>query len=172
MTGLQVFYLEMNDPAQLQKGQSSAAIEVLKVQPPTAEKNSWFYENVGGPWNWQERLTWSADDWLNYVQTAGLSTYIALYQGEEAGYVELLEQDHGNVQLAYFGLLPDFTGKGIGSAFLVAAIRLAWAAPGARRVWLHTCSEDHPAALSNYQRRGFVLYKTETAPSKKPPTGE
>jgi GNAT superfamily N-acetyltransferase len=59
--------------------------------------------------------------------------------------------------LSYFGLLPPFLGQGIGGALLTAAIERAWAMD-ARRVWVHTCTLDHPAALRNYQARGFRLY--------------
>jgi GNAT superfamily N-acetyltransferase len=52
-------------------------------------------------------------------------------------------------------------GKGIGGGMLSLAVREAWKIKGTQRVWLHTCSEDHPHALANYQKRGFRLFKTE-----------
>ena len=80
--------------------------------------------------------------------------------GAPAGYFELKRCDDGSVEIAYFGLLPDFVGKGLGKYLLVRAIEEAWAlAPS--RVWLHTCTLDHPAALPNYLARGFKATKTE-----------
>jgi GNAT superfamily N-acetyltransferase len=66
------------------------------------------------------------------------------------------------VEIAYFGVLPQFTGQGIGSYLLSQAVHRAWAmAPGIRRVWLHTCTKDHPGALRNYLARGFTVCKEE-----------
>ncbi len=159
---LQIFYLEMNDPSDLRPARSQTEVEVQEISPSDPGKNQWYYQQVGAAWNWQERLSWTSQQWQTYAAKPGLSTFVALHDGEEAGYVELLEQEGGNVQIQYFGLLPDFIGKGIGGVFLTLAIRLAWDKPGARRIWLHTCTGDHPAALSNYQRRGLKLFKTET----------
>src|SRR5438094_198572 len=58
------------------------------------------------------------------------------------------------------GSLPEFTRRGFGKHLLTEAVRHAWA-EGARRVWLHTCTLDHPAALPNYVARGFRPFKTE-----------
>jgi GNAT superfamily N-acetyltransferase len=93
-----------------------------------------------------------------------------LYQrGTPAGYFELCRhpEDGNSVELKYFGLLPSFVGQGLGRAIVQAAIAQAqrWSTG---RVWLHTCSDDHPAALSTYQKAGFVLIQTETAPSEVP----
>ena len=83
-------------------------------------------------------------------------------QGTPAGYFELARRDAGQVEIAMFGLLPPFIGRGVGGALLTAALRRAWE-EGTRRVWLHTESSDHPHALANYQARGMRVYKTETA---------
>lgn len=76
-----------------------------------------------------------------------------------------------NVEIAYFGLLPQFIGKGFGGHLLTRAVEQAWAM-GARRVWVHTCTLDGPAALANYQARGFRIYKEvvseETLPDQTP----
>jgi len=69
--------------------------------------------------------------------------------------------DDGAVEIIYFGLLPAFVGRGLGGALLSSAIEEAWRV-NPLRVWVHTCSLDHPAALANYQARGMKIYKTET----------
>ena len=78
-----------------------------------------------------------------------------------AGYFELRRDDDDSIEIAYIGLLPAFVGRGLGRCLLSAAVERAWAC-GARRVWLHTCSFDHPAALPNYLARGFRVYKKES----------
>jgi GNAT superfamily N-acetyltransferase len=86
---------------------------------------------------------------------------VAYLGAREAGYVEMEIQEGGNIEIVYFGLLPLMIGKGIGGGMLSLAVREAWKIKGTQRVWLHTCSEDHPHALGNYQKRGFRLFKTE-----------
>jgi len=77
-----------------------------------------------------------------------------------AGYFELAKHDDGNVEIAYFGLIPAFIGRGIGGAMLTRAVSEAWAL-GTQRVWLHTCTLDSAHALPNYKARGFAPFKTE-----------
>ena len=60
-------------------------------------------------------------------------------------------------ELRYFGLIPEFIGRGFGAFLLRAAIDRAWERP-IRRLWVHTRTFDHPRALGNYQRAGFVVY--------------
>jgi len=66
----------------------------------------------------------------------------------------------GSVEIAYFGLLPEFVGRGLGGHLLSVAVERAFES-GARRVWLHTCTRDNPAALPNYLKRGFLPFRTE-----------
>ena len=79
---------------------------------------------------------------------------------ESAGYFELLRHQDGSVEIAYFGLTPQFIGRGLGGALLTRAVEEAHAM-GAERVWLHTCTLDSDRALPSYQARGFRPYKTE-----------
>jgi GNAT superfamily N-acetyltransferase len=95
-------------------------------------------------------------------------------QGTPAGYFELerqgeLEKQNSDVNIAYFGLLPQFIGKGLGGYFLSVAVEKAWAF-GAKRVTLTTCTLDHKSALENYQARGFKIYKKKTESKTLPDT--
>ena len=65
--------------------------------------------------------------------------------------------DDGGIEIAIFGLAPQFIGRGLGGALLTHALEEAW---GSRpqRVWLHTCTLDHPAALPNYLARGLTIF--------------
>jgi GNAT superfamily N-acetyltransferase len=82
------------------------------------------------------------------------------YNVETAGYFELRKCEDGSIEIAYFGLMPQFIGRGLGKHLLTRAVEQAWAAR-ANRVWLHTCTLDDPAALPNYLKRGFKPFKTE-----------
>jgi GNAT superfamily N-acetyltransferase len=95
-----------------------------------------------------------------------LRTFVAYYDNSLAGYYELRRDDEGGVEIAYFGLLPEFIGRGLGGALLTSAIEEAWQMLSlVSRVWVHTCNLDHPAALANYQARGMAIYKQETTES-------
>ena len=132
--------------------------ELVRVEIPCPELNRFLYASVGADWFWYTRLTWSHRQWLDWLDREEVGTWIAYVDGTPAGYFELERQPPGSVEIAYFGLLPQFIGRGLGRRLLVDAILTARDF-GGQRVWLHTCSLDHPSALSNYQARGFrVVY--------------
>ena len=97
-----------------------------------------------------------------FAENENLRTWVGYYKGSPAGYYELQQQDGGDVEIAYFGLAPRFIGKGFGGYLLSHAIKSAWNWEGTRRVWVHTCTLDHPTALQNYKARGLEVYKVET----------
>lgn len=165
-----IAYLEMTAPTDLEPKRSSRPDLVLaRVDPPMPELNRFFYTAVGGDWYWIDRLPWTYRAWQEYLSRPGLETWVLSAAGVPAGYFELDAQPSGDTEIAYFGLLPRFIGGGLGAHLLTAAVERAWQ-QGARRVWLHTCTLDHPAALRHYQARGFRVYKTETKPETLPPT--
>jgi GNAT superfamily N-acetyltransferase len=134
--------------------------DLVQARIPSPELNRFFYTAVGARWTWYTRLPWSRAQWLAYLDRPELETWVAYVSGTPAGYFELERQAGDSVEIAYFGLLPSFIGKGIGGRLLTVAVERAWAM-GAKRVWLHTCDLDHPRALANYQARGFTVFKVE-----------
>jgi len=163
-----VYYLEMIEPPPpASLGSAPRTFEIRRAEIPSPELNRYLYTAVGGGWFWIDRLKWTRSRWREWVERPEVETWIALLSGTPAGYFELERQAEGNVELAYFGLLPDFIGRGIGGMLLDAAIRRAWDV-GAARVWLHTCSLDHPRALETYRRHGFQLYRREVVQADLP----
>ena len=157
-----ITYLELlSPPAHEVETGADPRFSVSELTSPTPTFNRRMYTEVGRAWQWTDRLVWSAEDWSKYAHSPRVRTFVARYDGATAGYFEL-RQENEEVELVYFGLLPDFFGKKLGGALLSAAIRAAWAM-NPRRVWVHTCTLDHPAALANYRARGFKIYKTVTA---------
>lgn len=154
-------YLELLSPSEhLVKTNNDPRFSVVKVEVPAPSFNRYFYTEVGRAWQWTDRLAWSDEDWLEYAGSPQVHTFAAYYGGAPAGYYELRYKGE-DVELAYFGVMPDFVGKGLGGPLLSSAIKDAFAL-GAGRVWVHTCSLDHPAALANYRARGLKVYKTVT----------
>ena len=156
------WYLEILDSRDLRPKRSPRAdLALLRVEAPMPELNRFLYATVGGAWYWTDRLPWTYRQWLDYLSRPELQTWLLTAAGVPAGYFELEAQPEQNVEIAYFGLLPSFVGHGLGGHLLTCAIECGFAM-GARRVWLHTCTLDHPQALANYQARGLRLYRQET----------
>ena len=86
--------------------------------------------------------------------------WLLTHETVPAGFAELERAADGSVEMVYFGLLPDFVGRGVGRAFLDAVVGRAWDS-GTTRVWLHTCTLDHPRALANYLAGGFRVVREE-----------
>jgi len=161
-TTVTITHLEMTSPAQLRgKPAPRDGLTIARVPFPMPELNRFFYTAVGGGWYWFERLVWSYSKWMEYLERPELQTWILSENGVPAGYFELEKQPGDDVEIAYFGLLPQFVEQGLGGWALTQAVEKGWMM-GARRVWLHTCDLDHPRALANYLARGFRPFKTET----------
>lgn len=125
--------------------------------------NRFLYEYVGANWKWTFRLGWTDQRWRDYAAADDLRTFVAYSEGSVAGYYELQRQEAGNVEIMIFGLTPEFIGLGYGGPLLDSAVAKAFAW-GARRVWVHTCTDDHPSALANYEKSGFRVFKVEDEP--------
>ena len=156
------YYLEMTDRSELRpKRVYNERLAIKQAHVPLPELNRFLYTAVGGEWYWLDRLSWTYQQWLDWLDRPAVETWVAYVSGTPAGYFELEVQAEGNVELVYFGLLPRFIGQGLGAHVLTSAIVRAWNM-GASRVWVHTCTLDHPSALANYYARGFRMYREET----------
>jgi GNAT superfamily N-acetyltransferase len=163
VSDLTTWYLESHSPSDLKPASDPGGVTVREAAIKQFRFNRFLYELVGGPWQWIDKLSWSDQQWRDYAEADDLRTWVAWVEGSPAGYFELQWQGDGDVEICYFGLAEKFIGRGIGGFLLTETLRRAWEW-GARRVWVHTCSLDHPGALDNYRARGLVLYRTETEP--------
>ncbi len=162
MDDVTIYHLEMLSPAQHLKARNAPGLQVQECEGRQFALNRFFYQLVGRDWAWEDRLAWSDQQWRDYAERDDLRTWMAVHRGSPAGYYELERQPGDSVEIKYFGLARPFIGKGFGGYLLTRALRCAWAWGNTRRVWVHTCTLDHEAALPNYQARGMALYKTET----------
>lgn len=155
------WYLQQTHPDQLLRARIPQPPPLIRREDPSPALNLALYKRIGGDWHWRDRLVWSEERWSKYLNRPEVQTWV-LYEGAAtAGYVELEKQPGDDVEIAYFGIAKEFFGRGLGGHLLTVGIERAWAM-GAKRVWVHTCSLDHPAALGNYQARGMTIYKQET----------
>jgi GNAT superfamily N-acetyltransferase len=132
-----------------------------RVDTGKAEVSRDFYRRVGEPWYWVDRLDWSDDQWREWTDRPDHHLMVAHADGLDVGYAELEQQAEGAVEIAYFGLLPEAIGRGLGRWWLAEVLAEAWRLPGAQRVWVHTCTLDGPAALPTYQGRGLRPFARE-----------
>jgi GNAT superfamily N-acetyltransferase len=164
MSPLVTTYLEMRSPEQLRPKRADTRFQIREQKERDWHFNRDLYFAVGEQWHWIDKRPWTDEQWKEYAAAPELRTLAAYYDNALAGYYELRNDTEGGVEIAYFGLLPEFIGRGLGGALLTSAIEETWSrrrgiAP--MRVWVHTCNRDHSQALANYQARGMVVYKIE-----------
>ena len=152
-----VTYLEMHAPPAGEV--SSSPLSLHRIETPDPQKYRELFRLVGGPWLWFSRLIMEDSKLAEIIQHPDVELYsVNDESGREVGMLELDFREPFECELAFIGLVPELAGKGYGRWFLAEALRRAWR-DGIRRVHVHTCSLDHPAALSAYHRAGFSSYK-------------
>ena len=124
--------------------------------------NKFFYKQIGKNYQWFDRLVWTDKNWIEYVSSPNLFTFVLKNNDDIAGFFELMyHKDKLETEIAYFGLLKEYIGKKLGGYMLSEAIKKSFSY-NVKRVWAHTCSLDHKNALKNYLSRGMKIYNTET----------
>lgn len=157
-----VTYLEAFGPGPRLASHPAGRMALLRVPQPSPRFYRYLYEGVGEPWFWYERRAMDDAALKAAITAPGIEISVLYADGEPAGFVEMDYGDPKDVKIAYFGLMPAAIGRGFGTYLLSAATGEAWRR-SPKRVWVHTCTLDHPRALRLYQRQGFVPYKQESA---------
>ena len=154
-------YLEMTEPTALRHGRTPEGDVRVSRRDPCAP-GFWrnLYATVGAAYRWLDRLPWTDEQIQGYLDDCAVSLWVMTVGDEIAGYYELRREPDDSFEIVYFGLMPAFTGRGLGGYLLADAVERARSL-GARRVWVHTCTFDHPHAIQNYLDRGFRVFKTE-----------
>jgi GNAT superfamily N-acetyltransferase len=154
-----VTHLEMHEkprpkPAPL----GPRAFELVRVPNPDIDEARALFRRIGENWLWFSRLRKPEDELAKTFSDPAYEVYHARQRSGVIGLVELDLRVEGEVEIAFFGLVPEATGSGAGKWLMNQALAKAWR-PGVNRVWLHTCTGDHPAALPFYIRAGFTPFK-------------
>jgi GNAT superfamily N-acetyltransferase len=152
-----VTYLEMRAPPELEVPFSPLSLR--RVEVPQPEHYRELFRRIGSPWLWFSRLILDDAHLASIIQHPKVELDAVLDDGgREIGMLELDFREPHECELSFIGLVPELSGKGHGKWLLAEAVRRAWR-EGVDRVHVHTCSLDHPAALSAYRRAGFTPYK-------------
>jgi ribosomal protein S18 acetylase RimI-like enzyme len=151
-----VTYLEMLAPPVAAVPQST--LQLSRLSSPTAEQYRALFRKVGSPWLWFSRLVMPDEELEAIIRHPDVLLFEVAAVEAVVGMLELDFREEGECELAFIGLVPELAGRGHGKWLLAEAVRRAWR-EGVARVHVHTCSLDHPAALSAYRRAGFTPYK-------------
>jgi ribosomal protein S18 acetylase RimI-like enzyme len=153
-----ITYLEMREPAATPRPPApSAKLALMHAEGCTVSFYRYLYETVGTPWLWYERRLLGDGALAAEIGKPTTEIFVLYAGGVPAGYFELDAAPPHETELCYFGLIPEFIGRGLGPFLLRAAIDRAWSRP-INRLWVHTRTFDHAKALGYYQRAGFVVY--------------
>ena len=155
-------YLEIKSLKDLNEVIAPNSDYLLKlVDQKDFQLNKFFYKQIGRKYNWIDRLSWTDQNWISYINNKNLLTFVLQYKKDVAGYFELIfHESKKEAEIAYFGILEEYFGKKIGGFLLSEAIKRSFLLD-IKRVWVHTCSLDHKHALQNYLSRGLKIFKSE-----------
>ncbi len=155
-----VYYLEMLSPSARKVPSPREGLSVVHVSSPSVRYYRELYDAVGKEYHWLSRRKMTDEKLAEILGNPLNEMHVLHVDGSPAGFAELDRRQADEIELVQFGLFRDFIGQGLGRWFLQWTIDKAWSYQP-RRFWLHTCTLDHPAALPNYTKAGFTLYKEE-----------
>jgi GNAT superfamily N-acetyltransferase len=153
-----VTYLEMRTPPPVTVATPMSEFAVRRVEQPDLAWYRKLYREIGEPWLWFSRLRLSDDKLRAILHDPAVDVFALSNSGSDQGLLELDRRGFPEIELAFLGVTPALIGKGAGRALLAHCLPLAWEHKTGR-VWLHTCTSDHPSALSFYMKFGFLPYK-------------
>lgn len=152
-----VTFLEMHEPPEGQIPTSSLSLR--RIHNPDTDEYRQLFRRIGSHWLWFSRLIMSDEELAAIIHDPAVELYVVIDEfGADIGMIELDFREEGDCELAFIGILPELAGLGHGRWLMGETLRLAWR-EGVRRVHVHTCTLDHPAALPAYRHAGFVAYK-------------
>ncbi len=125
---------------------------------------AWYralYRRIGTEHLWCARLLMSDEALGGMLNDPAYELWTLAQEEVDEGIAELDFRTPGACELKLFGVTPGLVGKGAARMLMNHAIERAWARPGLRRFWVHTCTLDHPTALAFYVRSGFLPFRYE-----------
>jgi GNAT superfamily N-acetyltransferase len=134
-------------------------VQLVRWKDCSAAKYRLLYSRVGAQWLWWSRMAKADDELEAIIRDPAVQLYAVVDRARvEVGMLELDFRVAGECEIAFFGLIPGATGKGLGKWLMRKALQLGWGGEGVRRMWVHTCTLDGPTALPFYMAQGFTPY--------------
>lgn len=153
-----VTFLEMTAPPSRPAGEPPAGFRLELQSPPDPHEYRQVFRAVGEQWLWFSRLKMGDEELRSALERPGVSVLLLKSGSTHCGMLELDESGWPDVEVVFLGVTPGLVGRGAGSWMLRHGLESAWSR-GARRIWLHTCTLDHPGALGFYVKQGFRPYR-------------
>jgi GNAT superfamily N-acetyltransferase len=134
---------------------------IMRAEDPPPGFYRYIYRLIGDPHHWMSRRRLNDDELKRIIHDPKVSVYVLYVGGVPVGMGEIDARNPAASEVKFFGVAPDYQGRGIGRFFLTHIVDLAWSA-GPARLRLETCTLDHPAALRLYQKFGFTVFDQQT----------
>jgi GNAT superfamily N-acetyltransferase len=131
-----------------------------KVATPSVDSYRELYRRVGQEWLWIARIRMADAELSARIQSPDVEIYALVNEGRDEGLLELDFRDPGACEIVFFGVTSKLVGTGAGRWLMSRTLELAWSRP-LERLWLNTCTFDHPSALAFYQRSGFHAFRRQ-----------
>jgi GNAT superfamily N-acetyltransferase len=145
----------------------AGAWTLRRVEAPALDWYRNLYRRVGEEWLWVDRLKMPDTELASIIQSPLVEVYALVHEGPDEGLLELDFREAGQCEIVYFGVAAKLVGSGAGRWLMNRALELAWSRPIVR-LWLHTCTYDHQAAVTFYQRSGFRAFRRQIEISDDP----
>lgn len=157
-------YLQMTDESHFNPAylEDSTGLSLKQMATTDVEFYRYLYSAVGEKWQWKDRLIYSDNRIKILLETSGINVQVLYVNNAPAGFIELAKSE-ATTKIVYFGLCPEYIGRGLGKHLLSCGIAQAWNNQ-TKRLWVHTCNLDSPYALDNYIKRGFKVYQIDKQP--------
>jgi GNAT superfamily N-acetyltransferase len=154
-----VTHLEMTAPP-ARRDDPPGNWSLRKVDAPALAWYRDLFRRVGENWLWFSRARMTDAELAAIIHAAGIEVYALALDGRDEGLLELDFREPGQCELTYFGVTADLIGTGAARFLMNRALERAWSRD-VRRVWVHTCTFDHPSAVAFYQRSGFRAFRRQ-----------
>jgi GNAT superfamily N-acetyltransferase len=150
--------LEMLEKPPLRPGPDVPGLALARLGAGDTDRFRHLFRAIGQDIMWFSRLFMAEEKLAGIIGDENVHCFALMKGAQDIGILELDFREEGSCELSFFGLVPSAVGSGAGRYLMNEALERAWDRP-IRRMWVHTCTFDHPNALGFYQRSGFRPYQ-------------
>jgi GNAT superfamily N-acetyltransferase len=154
-----VTHLEMTAPPP-RRADPPGAWSLRKIDTPALDWYRDIFRRVGEEWLWFSRARLNDAELAAVIHAPGVEVYALVADSRDEGLLELDFREPGQCELVYFGVTAKLIGTGAARFLMNRALERVWSR-NIRRLWVHTCTLDHPSALAFYQRSGFRPFRSQ-----------
>jgi GNAT superfamily N-acetyltransferase len=151
---------EMRRRARPRPEHVSLALTIEPFTEPDAPRYRALVRRVGEPYLWQSPLLITDEQFAQQIRDGNVEIFVLRSSERDEGILQLDFGRAAECEVRLFGVSEAVRGTGAARKLMNYAIDAAWARP-IQRLWLHTCTLDHPDAIPFYMRSGFTPFKRQ-----------